>query len=88
MHSLPQISIASANAFSFTNENNKLSRRETCNVCLLLGKNVERGLKESKIRFCLWYLVQKKWQFKEENSELPRILELGFGILLMKVEVK
>lgn len=57
-------------------------------MCLLLGKNVERGLKESKIRFCLWYLVQKKWQFKEENSELPRILELGFGILLMKVEVK
>lgn len=82
------MSIASASAFSFTNENNKLSQRETCNMCLLLGKNVDRGLKESKIRFCLWYLVRKKWQFKEESSESLRILELDFGILLMEVEVK
>lgn len=79
------MSIASASAFSFTNENNKLSQRETCNMCLLQGKNVDRGSKESKIRF---YLVQKKWQLKEENSESLRILELGLGILLMEVEVK
>lgn len=36
LHSLPKLSIASASTFSFTNENNKLSCRDTCNMCLLL----------------------------------------------------
>lgn len=32
LHLLPKLSIASASTFSFTNENNKLSCGDTCNV--------------------------------------------------------
>lgn len=84
LHSLPKLSIASASTFSVTNENNKLSCRGTCNMCLLLWKNLDRGLKESEIEYCLGYLLENNVSLSKGTQDCWIYLNLVMGFFWWK----
>lgn len=84
LRSLPKLPIASASTFSWTNENNKLLCRGTCNMCLLLWKNLDRSLKESKIGYCLGYLLENNVSLSKKTQDCWVYLNLVVGFFWWK----